>query len=445
MGVALIIISFIVVLFFLVASHELGHMVASKRAGVPVEEFGVGFPPRLFAIKRGETTYSVNLIPLGAFIKTPGESDPNVPGSLASKGPWARMGVYAAGPLTNVLLAFVLLGVFFMLPKDVIRGNGAMVHSVSEGSPAEEGGIESGDIILKIDDQEIAEWEDVQEAVNSSRGEEKTLLVQRDGVPFELDIEPEFNPKYDRYTIGILLSWGIVTQVETGSSADEADIRPGDTILGINGEAVYSEETMLEALSSAETGEEITIFLLRDGGSGEVVSRSLELSSGDQPEDIGFETRWVDDLHVGSQRTPFLQALWRGGDYIVHIPALVKKSIPIIREDPSLAAVGIVGAGQLTVEAVRNSGYGNLFLLGGVISIGLALFNFLPIPPLDGGGMLIALIEGIRRGKRLSARTVHFVYVAGTALMITAFVVIMYNDLIRLVRFIRTGEGGFGL
>ena len=232
--------------------------------------------------------------------------------------------------------------------------------------------------------------------------------------------------------------------MESGSLVDAADIRPGDTILKIHGKLVYSDESMRDALSSAKPGKEITFVLLRDDGSGDVVTTSLRMSSQDGPDTIGLATQWVDS-HRDRERTPFWQSLYQGGDYLVHIPSLIKQSIPIIREDPSKLAVGVVGAGQLTVEAVKSSGFTNVLLLGGMISAGLALFNFIPIPPLDGGGMLIALIEGIRRGKRLSARTVRLAYVAGTALMITAFVVIMYNDIARVIRSVMTGESGFGL
>ena len=99
MSLALIIILFVVSLFVAMCLHELGHFVASKRAGVKVEEFGIGIPPRIFGIKRGETIYSLNAIPIGAFVKATGENDPTVPRSLAGKGPWTRLGIYAAGPV----------------------------------------------------------------------------------------------------------------------------------------------------------------------------------------------------------------------------------------------------------------------------------------------------------------------------------------------------------
>jgi regulator of sigma E protease len=438
MGVAVAIICFIVVLFFLVSAHEMGHFMAAKRAGIAVEEFGFGFPPRLFAIKRGETLYSVNLIPLGAFVRTAGEDDPTVPGGLAGKGPWTRMGVFAAGPLVNVFLAFVLLSAFFMVPTEAISGDGVMVHSISEGSPAEQGGIKPGDIILRIDEQEIHQWEDVRKAINSNGENTKVLLLERNGQQLpEISLVPEFNHELGRYTIGILLCWGIVTEVEEGSPAEEAGIMPGDTILGINNQAVYSAQSMSEAISSAEPGEKIEVVLLRGE---ETLSTSLELSSQNGGQAIGLSTQWVSNTHIEKQQLSFWQALHRGGDFLVDMPNMIYESLDIIKKEPSKALVGPVGAGQLTVEAVRSFGLSNVLFLGGLISIGFALFNFIPVPPLDGGGMVVALIEGVRRGKRLSPRMVRLAYAIGTALIITLFVLVFYSDILRLIR----GEG-FGL
>jgi regulator of sigma E protease len=432
MSIAIAIVLFIAALFFVITCHEFGHFLATRRAGVVVEEFGIGFPPRLFAIKRGDTEYSFNLIPLGAFVRPTGESDPSVPGGLAGRGPWTRMGVYAAGPLVNVLLAFLFLSAFFLVPVDTIKGQGVMIHAVSSGSPAEDAGIEPGDILLKIDGQEITEWSNVQNAINNNPTQEKSLVVQRDGGTYDTALTPEFNSETNRYIIGVTLCWGIVTNVETGSPADAAGIISGDTILGVDGKTVYSQETLNDSLDAAKPGTEVTVVLLRGD---QILDETLTAAP-----DIGIDTRWVNDITMVRETISIWQAMWRGGDFMVHIPYYIKESIPLIRQDPGLAVVGPIGAGQLTVEAVKSFGYSNLLLMGGLISMGLALFNFLPIPPLDGGGMLIALIEGIRRGKRLSPATMRLVYILGTAFMITLFVVIFYSDIARLIR----GEG-FGL
>lgn len=434
MNIAIVIILFILTLFVVISLHELGHFIAARRAGVKVEEFGLGFPPRLFGIKRGETVYSVNAIPLGAFVKSTGENDPTVPGSLASKGSWSRLAVYAAGPLANIFLAFILLSAFFTLPTNVLVGNGVMVHSVAKGSPAEEIGIEPGDIILEVNRQPVYKWGDIQNMVNSSKeGEEITLLLQRNGSQSETSLKPEFDPALGRRAIGVLLCWNIVNQVGEGSPAAKADIRPGDTILGINGQAIYNGESMSRALASAEEGGKIHIALLR--GQEEIIK---EFDSARQV--TGIKLSWVDGARIEQKRLPVWKAAYLGGWYITHMPELIVASIPLIKEDPGKALVGPIGAGQLTVEAVRAFGFSNMLFMAGIISLGIGLFNFFPIPPLDGGGMLVALIEGVRRGKRLSPRAMRLAYTIGTTFLITLMVLITFYDILRLIK-----GGSFGL
>ena len=378
MNIAIIIIIFVVSLFVMISLHELGHFITAKRAGVKVEEFGIGFPPRLFGIKRGETTYSVNAIPMGAFVKTAGENDPTVPRSLASKGPWIRLLVYAAGPLVNIFLAFILLSTFFMLPTNVVAGNGVMVHSVVKDSPAEEAGIEAGDIILEVNGEPIHKWGDIQSMVNSSEeGEEITILLQRDGSRDATRLKPKFDPELQRRTIGVLLCWNMVSQVKEDSPAYVAGVRPGDTILSISEHPIYNEESMSYALDSTEEGEEIHLALLR-GQEGISASMINEFDSALQA--IGIEISWVDDTHLEQRRLPAWKAAYLGGSFVIHMPFLIINAIPLIKEDPGKALVGPIGAGQLTVEAVRLYGLSNILFM----SIGSASpprwRGFLPVP-----------------------------------------------------------------
>ncbi len=439
MNIAMVIILFIVMLFVAISLHELGHFVIAKRAGVKVEEFGLSFPPRLFGIKRGETLYSINAIPIGAFVKSVGEDDPTVLGSLASKGPWRRLAVYAAGPMANIFLAFVLLSAFFMLPTGVIAGNGVMVHSVVEGSPAEEAGIVPGDIILEVSGESVHQWGDVQNVINSSKeGEEVSLLLQKDGSQEAISLKPQLDSALGWRAVGIVLCWNVVSQVREGSPAYEAGIVLGDTILGINEQSIYNSETMAYALASVEEGEEIQLTLLRGQ---EVISATLIKANGvKQAALMGAELRWVDGIHIEQERLSVWQAVYSGGSFIINMPEMIVASFPLIREDPSNALVGPIGAGQLTVEAVKSFGFSNMLFIAGIISLGIALFNFFPIPPLDGGGMLVALIEGARRGKRLSPHAVRLSHSIGTAFLISLMILITFNDIVRLI-----SGGGFGL
>ena len=434
MSVAVIIILFIVALFMAICLHELGHFIVAKRAGVKVEEFGIGIPPRLFGIKRGETIYSVNAIPLGAFVKAAGENDPTVPRSLAGKRPWTRLGIYAAGPLVNIFLAFVLLSAFLALPYPVIAGDGLVVRAVAENSPAEEAGIEPGDIILEVEGQPVHRSGDVEDIVNSvEEGADITLLLLRNGQEEEITLKPQLDPESQQRKIGVWLWWNIVSKVGEGSPAYEAGIRPGDTIYSINGQRIYNDESMSSALRSVEEGEEINLVLLRDG---ETVSLSLD---NDGYETLhGVEMRWVEGAHMEQERLPVWRAVYLGARDIIYMPVLIIEAIPQIIESPDKALVGPIGAGQLTVEIVRSSGFSSMLFMASMISLGLGIFNLLPIPPLDGGGMLVAFIEGCRRGKRLSPRTMRLAYTIGTAFLIGLVILITVIDIWRLPK-------GFGL
>ncbi len=436
MSLAIIIALFIVALFVAICLHELGHFIAAKRAGVKVEEFGIGIPPRLFGIKRGETIYSVNAIPIGAFVKAAGEDDPTVPRSLAGRGPWTRLGIYAAGPLVNIFLAFVFLSVFLGLPVSFVTGNGLMVHSVAVNSSAEEAGIEPGDIILDVDGQPLHRWGDMQDIVNSAEEEtEVTLLLRRDGQEIQTTLKPKFDPELQRRIIGVLLCWNLVSQVQEGSPAYEAGIRAGDTILSINGQGVYNEDSMSSVLRSVAEGERIDVALLRGGN---VTAASLiNVAYETLP---GAELQWVDGTHIEQERLPVWRAVYSGARYIIYMPVLIIEAIPLIIESPDLALVGPIGAGQLTVEVVRSSGFSNILFMAAIISLGLGIFNLFPIPPLDGGGMLVALIEGFRHGKRVSTRTVRLAHYIGTALLIAIMVLVTFSDVYRLI----SGKG-FGL
>ena len=434
MSIAVIIILFIVALFVAICLHELGHFIIARRAGVKVEEFGIGIPPRLFAIKRGETIYSINAIPIGAFVKAAGENDPTVPRSLAGKGPWTRLGIYSAGPLVNIFLAFVLLSAFIALPVSVIASNGLMVRAVTENSPAEEVDIEPGDIILEVEGQPVHTQGDVQDIVNSAEeGEDITLYLLSNGQEKKITLKPELDPESQQLKIGVYLWWNIVSQVEEGSPAYKAGIRPGDAIHSINGQLIYNEDSMSSVLSPVAKGEKINMILLRDG---EAVS--ISLTNNGYETLPGVELQWVEGAHIEQERLPVWKAAYQGARYIIYMPVLIIEAIPQIIESPDKALVGPIGAGQLTVEVVRSSGFSSMLFMASMISLGLAIFNFLPIPPLDGGGMLVAFIEGCRRGKRLSPRTVHLAYTIGTAFLIALVILITFVDIWRIPK-------GFGL
>lgn len=202
------ILIFVAVLILLILVHELGHFIAAKLSRVKVIELGLGFPPRIFGIKRGETIYSINAVPLGGFCRMAGEEDPGVPDSLAGKSRWTRVFVLTAGSLAMLLLPLVLLPLAYAIPMErYVEGEGIQVAAVVPGTPAGEAGIEVGDIILSVDGVAVNSFEDMHEAIEPKVGSEVTLLVlRRPDAQSEITLVPRTEWPEDEGPMGIQMS-----------------------------------------------------------------------------------------------------------------------------------------------------------------------------------------------------------------------------------------------
>ncbi len=193
----------IVALSVILIVHELGHFIAAKATGIRVEEFGLGYPPRLVSFKRGETRYSLNAIPFGGFNRLTGEEDPKDPRSLAGKSRGIRLLVLSSGSLMNILLAFLLFSIIFILPGDAETGQ-VVVEEVALNSPASIAGIEAGDIILSINDQPVDSNTKLSQYIEDNLGKETTILVQhRDSTRENIQLIPRQQPPEGEGAIGV--------------------------------------------------------------------------------------------------------------------------------------------------------------------------------------------------------------------------------------------------
>ncbi len=193
------------VFIVLMLSHELGHFLTAKAFRVKVEEFGLFFPPRIFGIKRGETIYSINALPFGAFVKLAGEDDPEVPDGLASKGAGPRILVLSAGALMNALLPLILLSAAFIIPHNQVVGE-VVVGLVQPNSPAEVAGIKEGDIILAVNGKTIDNSNDVARAIQLNLSRQMTLTVKHaDGTTSEAEVAPRWQPPQGQGAVGFQL------------------------------------------------------------------------------------------------------------------------------------------------------------------------------------------------------------------------------------------------
>ncbi len=431
------ILLFIVSLLVVVVAHEMGHFIASKRVGVAVEEFGIGFPPRLFGYMWRGTLYSINALPIGAFVKSRGENDPTLEGSLAAQSWWRRLVVYAAGPVANIFLAFLLFAAFFAVPRAVAVSDGLLVYQVQESSPASQAGLQAGDVVISADGVSLETWNDLQVILAGVSAQETVALqVLRGGSEFSVPVAPDYSDTLGRNVIGITLGRDIVESVAPGSLAATGGIREGDSLVGIDNLGVVNQTAVDETLSAAAPDATVVLTMLRDSDNYSVELTGSQLAT----QNLGMQLLWAPNSRIEDRGTPLGTAVLAGARYIVTMPQLIIASVPLMRDDPSLAFVGPIGAGQLTVEAVATFGLTNLIFIAGLISIGIGLFNLIPVPPLDGGGILVALVEATRRGKRLSDRAVRVSYAVGTALLITLVIFITTSDVLRLIQ-----GRGFGL
>lgn len=200
------IIVFFALLIVLVLTHELGHFAAARLCKVKVEEFGIGFPPRIWGFKRGETIYSINWIPLGGFTKLLGEEDPSAEGSLASKSIPARILVLGAGSLLNILLPIILFSMAFMIPHNMIQEK-VIITNVAAGSPAQAAGIQQGDRILSVNNREVRNRSDVSFNIQLNLGKEIHMAVQHsDSTQENIFVTPRWNPPQGQGATGVQLS-----------------------------------------------------------------------------------------------------------------------------------------------------------------------------------------------------------------------------------------------
>ncbi|HEY49308.1 MAG TPA: site-2 protease family protein [Dehalococcoidia bacterium] len=199
------IIVFLLILGLLIFVHELGHYATARFFGVKVEEFGIGYPPRIYARKRGETEYSLNWIPLGGFCKLLGEEDPSSPRSLASKKPLVRLVVLGAGSFMNAVLPIILLTIAFMVPRQV-NVEDILIEGIAPDSPAMEAGIEPRDTILSMNGNAVENRGDVFYYTHLSFGEETTLeLLKPDGTIETVTLIPRWDPPEGEGAMGINL------------------------------------------------------------------------------------------------------------------------------------------------------------------------------------------------------------------------------------------------
>jgi len=418
--------------------HELGHFWAARYFDVKVEAFSFGFGTRLFGFRRGETDYRFSLLPLGGYVKMAGEQvgdeNANDPRSVLSKPRWQRLIIAFAGPFMNVVLAVgVLTGLYMVKYQRVSDADMVpVIGHVAADSPAAKAGLQDGDHIIRLDGAPNPTWEDVivKEAEGANRP--MNLTIERNGKHFDTTVVPVLNERIGVGSAGWDERGEIqLVEVEPGRPADKAGLKKGDIIVSVNGQPIHSAGRLQE-LTKASNGKPVEVEFERNGQKSVVTVQPIYAK-------LDGQSRWY--IGVGPQpkftiittRLSLPEALAesvrQNGKNAMMIVQVLKGVLE--RRMSTKNLTGPIGIAQLSGEAARE-GPSAFLLLMSMISLNLAIVNLLPIPIMDGGVILMLLVE-MTMQRDLSINVKEAMLKVGFVCIMLLVVFAIYNDISRLL------------
>ena len=443
------VVSFVVVIGVLILIHELGHFLVARLTGVGVERFSIGFGPVLLRWRGKETEYCLSVIPMGGYVKMMGDDDNPLEGGKAAvidpakafnhKPLVARFLIVFAGPAMNFVLAVLIAAVMFTAIGRPVAP--AVVGRVTEGGPAGQAGLTTGERIVAVDGRPVQYWEDLARVVQSAGG--RTMQVTARGAagertvaltPIQAKRKDLFGDDQTVWEIGaspyIPPSIG---DTIAGDPADKAGLKPGDVVTSVEGQPVLAWDELAERIHQ-RAGQPTRLEVKRGA---ETVTLAVTPKKGKIPGPDGKDVEvGLIGIRPGGATTMVrsdpLSALWEGlvwsGDVTVKT-AIGLYKIVVGQLDRS----NIGGPIQIAKTAGEQARQGivSLALFTAVISINLFLLNLLPVPMLDGGHLLFFAFEAVL-GRPLSVRKREVAQQVGFALLMLLMVFAFYNDFKRI-------------
>ena len=455
----------LVVLGIMVFVHELGHFIAAKLCGVRVEVFSIGFGTRLVGFRRGDTDYRLSLLPLGGYVKMSGElggdgkmpptagenalgslqgSDP---GDLNAKPRWQRIIIGFAGPFANFILALVLMTGLYMMHNEVDQylSGPAIVDFVPQNSTAAHAGIESGDRIVQFALDRNPTWEKVRIRAALDANTTVPVTVDRNvnGHPEQITrqlylVDSSKDQDVEIESLGLIPRIQAqpirVKEVELNFPAQKAGLKAGDSILAINGQTMHSVPAV-EAYLQQDNGKPVDLAIQRG-------NKTLHLH---------VSPTWADDgtghmgyrLGFGAYPPPFKVEQLPFGKAVSHSVTFNLRNSGYIldvlhrlfsRHSNVQQLSGPIGIAQQTGEAVSMPGWQPIIGLTALISLNLGIMNLLPFPILDGGMILMLLIESIMR-RDIKQDFKERIYQVAFIVIVLFFAFVMFNDVSKLSLF----------
>lgn len=433
MSALISIAAFALVLGVLVFVHEFGHYAVAKLCGVRVEVFSLGFGKRLLGFKRGDTDYRLSLLPLGGYVKMAGEnpmeSRTGDPGEFMSHPRWQRFLIAIAGPVMNILLAIVVLTAVYMVHHEYLAflRKPAQIAWVASGSPAEKAGVRPDDRIIKLDGIENPTWEQVMLQTMMSADQQVDVVLQRGNQVIATKMYPRgVGPDQIGQTGMVPESPALVGEIDPALPAGKSGIEIGDMVVAMNHRPVKTMAQFSDLLQEYK-GAPVDVTVLRRGEQLTFKMASVSTQSTNSEGKKyrigigGDEERLVEKLPF---KTAFVQSVEECKSNSLLIFQLVGK---MIQRKSMKQISGPIGIARISGEAARQKGWTPLFSVMALISINLAIFNLFPIPILDGGLMLMLLIEGIMR-RDIKQQVKERVYQTAFVFLVLFAAVVIFND-----------------
>ena len=422
--VAIIIFSVIVVF------HELGHFLLAKKNGIEVTEFSLGMGPRLLSTVKGNTRYSLKLFPIGGSCMMVGEDgEEDGPGSFGHASVWGRISVVAAGPIFNFILAFV----FALVITSVMGYDPPKVLSVEENSPAEEAGLQVGDIITSFQGKPISIGRDISlyESLYGMQQDQIKMTVKRDGKKIDLNFKAASEKKYMLGFSYVPDGKPEITEVFVDGAMMKAGVLAVDVITAVDGTKVSTGEELQTYLGEHPLGENaVTITVSRDGKEKEFTVQPTVRTQ--------VSTGFVYNLY--REKTNFFGVLKYSAVEVRYWISSTIDSLGLLikgtfRVNDLSGPVGIVDAIGSSVEEAKSEGtvvmWMQMFYWAILLSANLGVMNLLPLPALDGGRLVFLLIEAVTK-KKVNPNIEGMIHFAGFVLLMALMVFVFMNDIKRL-------------
>lgn len=422
----------IVALSFLIIVHELGHFLVAKAFKVKVNEFSLFMGPKLFGFQKGETTYSLRLIPLGGYVKMEGEEEASDDDRAFNKKPvGVRTAIIAAGPIMNIISALVIA--FIIITQTGFYTT--QVKTVLPGSVAEQKGIQVGDKLEKYNGKTIFSVNDLEVFAYPLTDESVDLQYERNGVTKTVTVTP---PRMNGYMLGFTpvddevngKNSTVVDSVSSSSPAKEAGLEKGDRIIKLNGTAVKTRQEYYDVLNKVKANK-VKITVERNG-------KQIELKPVVPKVKKNYEFAAI-GVDFERSKGGFINTLKGTIDYTISTSRSIYYSLGwlftgTVNMSEMSGPVGITNAISDVVnqsDTVRETVL-SLLSFTSMLSINLGLVNLLPFPALDGSKLIILLIEKIRK-KPLNPEKEALITMIGFVFLIGLMIYVTFNDILKII------------